>query len=327
MNLKQTAYFMTLVGGLAGLLTWAVVVWLADLLRFEEDQAWIIVTINTMLMGALIGGLTVGFADKWAGEVVARWVLLGILFGVAAGFLSGLLCIPVLDNLIEGNPGSLTDFLGRSLSWLIAGGLIGLVIGLRWFGVNKNRAVHALLGGMIGGFLGGVLFTLVGSINVFFQALAFVLTGMGITLGVTLAPMLLRNGVLQFINSGDPRAQSKRAGHEWILQEGDRQVLGSHEEDSERTFFRRAVQIHIPDAMIFPRHAVLSVENGRFFVEQHPENQGAAGQPMAPLLVRSVNVVDRRELRNDDDLVVGRTLLRFSTRKRPQQPAGYQGRV
>lgn len=314
MSLKQTVYFMTLAGGLAGLLTWLLQAFISDRVEFETQ--WIQVAIDTVLMGALIGGFTIGFADKWTAErLVLRWILVGIGLGMLAGLISGLLYIPVQAALIRGSEGG-SALLGRSIIWLVAGGLIGFVTGMRWFSVNPNRAIHAMLGGLIGGGLGGLIFSLIAAVDEFFSALSFILTGMGITLGVTLAPVLLRNGVLQFINSGDPRAQSKRRGYEWIIQEGDRQVLGSREEDATKTIYRRDVHIHIPDALISPKHAVFHARNKRFFVELHPDNVGSHGQPSLPLQVRNSNVAQRRELKDGDDVIVGRTLLRFYTRKK-----------
>lgn len=323
MSLKQTVYFMTLVGGLAGLICWLIQVLIADYIFFSQEQQWILVTIYTVLMGAMIGGMTVGFADHWTSDrVVFRWVLVGIVFGVVAGLVSGLLYIPILKNIIQSRSGFAVSLVGRSLTWMIAGGLIGFVTGLRWFGVNKNRAFHALLGGMLGGGLGGVIFSLVGSVNDFFQALAFVLTGMGITLGVTLAPVLLRDGILQFISSGDPRAQNKYGSprQEWVLQQGDQYVLGSQGADMTMTMYSRDVQIYIPDAMVAPRHAILFERGKRFYIQQHPDNTGPQGQPLSPLLVANATVVNARELHNGDDLVLGQTLLRFVTRKTAPAP-------
>lgn len=320
MNLKQTVYFMSLVGGLAGLCCWALQAWLSDLafFQFTQENQWRLVTIYTTLLGAWIGGMTVGFADRWTGDrVVFRWVFLGIVLGVVAGLISGVLYYVLVSNLIQTNPQGAVGLLGRILTWLIAGGLIGFITGLRWFGVNKLRAVHALMGGMVGGALGGIIFSLAGS-NEFSQALAFVLTGMGITLGVTLAPVLLRDGLLQFISSGDPRAQNKYGSprQEWVLQDGDHYVLGSQGADATMTMYSRDVQIYIPDAMVAPRHAILFCRGKRFYIQQHPDNRGPQGQPVAALQVGNTSVIGTHELHDGDDLVLGQTLLRFLTRKK-----------
>ncbi len=324
MSLKQTVYFMAIVGGIAGLASWLVQAWLSDYFQFTQENQWVLVLIYTVLMGALIGGMTVGFADRWTSDrVMPRWIFFGVLLGILAGVLSGLIYIPIQTNIIQGGGGTLKNLFGRVLAWLFAGGFIGFVVGLRWFGVNRLRAVHAMIGGMVGGGAGALVFSLAGA-DEFFQALAFVLTGIGITLGVTLAPVLLRDGVLQFISSGDPRAQNKYASprQEWVLQQGDHYVMGSQGAGATMTMYSRDVQIYIPDASVSARHALLYERGKRFFIQLHPDNVGPGGQALAPLLVGNVSVTGPQELRNGDNILVGRTLLLYSTRKKPvQDPA------
>jgi len=325
MSLKQTVYFMALVGAIAGLICWAVQSWLGDLVRFSQTQFTILVTA---LMGALISGMTVGFADKWtADRVVAKWVAVGVVLGALAGTVGGLLYLPILTGIMQSGTSGLGAVLGRPMTWLIAGGLIGLVTGLRWFGINRLRSVHALLGGLVGGGLGGLLFTYLGS-NEFFQALAFMLSGMGITLGVTLAPVLLRNGVLQFISSADPRAQNKYGSpqQEWVVQDGDRFVIGNLGSERNMTVYARAVDVYIPDAMMASRHAVLFANRKRFYIQQHGDNIGPQGQPLSPLQVNNVNVTSTRELHDGDEIVLGQTLLRFVSRKHGTGALQFEGR-
>jgi hypothetical protein len=326
MTLKQTTYFMTLVGAIAGLCCWGIQTWLADFrLGLSQEQFQILVT---SIMGALIGGLTVGFSDHWSSErAVPRWVAAGVVLGALAGFVGGILYLPILTGVVQVNPGGAGSLLGRTLAWAIAGGLIGLVTGLRWFEANRLRAVHALIGGLVGGAVGGALFTFLGA-NDIFQALAFMVAGTGITLGVTLAPMLLRDGVILFISSADPRAQNKYGSpqQEWVVQEGDRFVIGSQGSERNMTIYARAVDLYIPDAMIAKRHAVLVAKAKRFYLQPHPENVGPQGQPLSPLQVNSTNVVAARELHDRDEIIMGQTLLQFSSRKQAaaavQVPAG-----
>jgi MFS family permease len=325
MTLKQTVYFMALVGALAGLGCWALQSWISDFsIGLNQAQFTVLVTA---IMGAFIGGFTVGFADHWtADRIVARWVVAGIALGALAGTLGGLLYLPIL-SMMEANPSGTSAILGRPLTWLMAGGLIGLATGMRWAAVNRLRSVHALVGGLVGGGLGGLLFTFLGS-DEFFQALAYMISGMGITLGVTLAPVLLRNGVLHFISSADRRAQNKYGSpqQEWVVQEGDRFVIGSQGSERNMTVYARAVDVYIPDAMVAKRHAVLFAKGKRFYIQQHPENVGPQGQPLAALQVNNINVTSTRELRDSDEIVIGQTLLRFFSRKQAaavvQEPAG-----
>jgi hypothetical protein len=318
MNVKQTVYFMALVGAMAGLATWAFQEWLTDLVQLSEAQFTVIVTA---LMGALIGGMTVGFSDRWSADrMVLTWILAGAVLGAVAGALGGVGYLGISAALTDT---SSLQLLGRPLTWLIAGALIGCVTGLRWFNVNRLRSVHALMGGLVGGGLGGLVFTLLGS-QEFFQALAFMIAGMGITLGVTLAPVLLRDGVLVFISSADPRAQNKYASprQEWVVQEGDRLVIGSQGSERNMTMYARAVDVYIPDAMVARRHAVMIANRKRFYIQPHPENVGPQGQPLSPLQVNNHNVSSALELRDRDELVIGQTILRFVSRQKSvQSPA------
>lgn len=314
MNVKQTTYFMGLVGAIAGLTCWALQSWISDFARLSQAQFTILVTT---MMGALIGGMTVGFSDHWSSDrVVLKWVAMGVVLGALAGLAGGLIYLPILSSIMQSAGSGTGVLLGRPLTWLISGALIGLVTGLRWFGINRLRSVHALLGGLVGGAIGGLVFTWLGSDEVF-QALAFMIAGMGITLGVTLAPVLLRNGVLQFISSADPRAQNKYASpqQEWVIQDGDRLVIGSQGSDRNMTVYARAVDVYIPDAMVASRHAVLFAKSKRFYIQLHPENVGPQGQPLSPLQVNRANVTATRELRDRDEIVVGQTLLRFVSRE------------
>jgi len=323
MSVKQTVYFMALVGAMAGLGCWAIQSWTGDFVSLDSKTVTVVVAA---IMGALIGGFTVGFADHWSAErVVVRWVGAGVVLGAVAGTLGGLLYLPMLASNLGGR-------FGIPLTWLLAGGLIGLSTGLRWAGINRLRSVHALLGGIVGGGLGGLMFTFFGNRGDVFQALAYMLLGVGITLGVTLAPVLLRNGVLFFISSADPRAQNKYGSphQEWIVQEGDQFVIGSQGSDRNMTMYARPVDVYIPDALIAKRHAVLFAKGKRFYLQQHPENAGPQGQPRSTLQVNGANVTGTRELHDSDEIVMGQTLLRFLSRKQAPgsapRPIGPMGR-
>jgi hypothetical protein len=320
-NLKQTVYFMTLVGALAGLVCWVLVAFLSDVIALP--QRWMGVTIYAAIMGALISGLTVAFADRWTSDkIVPNWVAVAALLGLLAGIVTGLL------NLLAGErlAAVTSDRVVTVTVWLMAGGLIGLATGLRWASVNALRAFHSFIGGLFGGGLGGLVFAQLGS-QAFAQAFAFMLIGSGITLGVTLAPVLLSDGVLQFISSGDPRAQNKYGSprQEWVVQDGDNLVIGSQGAGMTATVYTQDVHIYVPDAMVGPRHAVLFAKNKRFYIQLHPDNAGPLGQPIEPLQLGNDNVVGTREVRDGDEIVVGQTLLRFTTRRKQADYGGEMG--
>jgi MFS family permease len=265
-------------------------------------------------LGLAIGVLTVAFSDRWSGNrVVPRYVMAGGLIGLAAGVLSGLAMLPISSNLGGSQP-----FLARLLSWMLAGGLIGLGLGLRWVTANKMRVVHACVGGLIGGAVGGALFHALGSrVPDLTQALGFVLVGVGICFGVTLAPILLRDGILKFISSGDGRAQSKfgRSGKEWEVAQGDSYLIGSESIDLSRTRYAVGVPVFIPDAAIAPRHALVFGQEGRFYIVRHKDVNNQAGMARYVLRVRGKTVTTSQALNDGDDILVGRTAIKFVSKR------------
>jgi MFS family permease len=314
MSLYQTLYFMSLVGGMSGLLSWAIVR-LVEAFLISQHGAWISDLITTTVLGAFIGGLTVGFSDRYSGNrITARWVISGTLIGLLAGLIAGLIQIPIRNSLGASTPvGTLL------IAWMVAGSFIGLGLGLRWVHVNKMRAAHAYVGGLLGGLLGGLIFTELGSsIADLSQALGYVLVGVGICFGVTLAPILLRDGVLQFISSGDPKAQMKFGNNkkEWELQQGDSYTIGSSSQDNKNmTRYRPDIEIFIPDAAIAGHHAILFGKEGRFYLARHPEIGGPAGLAKYVVRVRGKTVTKSQELSNSDDILIGRTALKFVARR------------
>ena len=301
---------MSLVGALAGLFAWAAQAILVSLLPVDSAP-WAPVLIASSFLGAWIGGLTVGFDDKWSGNrIQARWVAMGVLIGAVAGTVSGALQIPI-RRAVAGSPG-----LSVVLGWLLTGALIGLGLGLRWVSINHTRVAHGMLGGMAGGFLGGVVFgTLSDLIPDVSQAMAFLLTGAGISFGITFAPILLRDAVVRFVSSGDPRAVSKIGKKEWELQDGDNYLVGSESADVSKSRYGRDVEIYLPDATVAPRHARIYGKEGRFFVARHPDTMSEAGLRRYVLRVRDRSVTSPRELQHDDLIVLGRTTLAFIARK------------
>ena len=312
MSLYQTLYYMSLVGGMAGLFSWVLVALVSTVL--VNQPTWVADLASATILGAFIGGLTVGFSDHWSGNRVApRWIVSGTLIGMVAGMIAGLIQIPITNSLEEQSA-----VLTRLVAWMLAGSFIGCGLGLRWVGVNRARVAHAFAGGLIGGALGGLIFAgLAASVPDLSQALGFVSVGVGICFGVTLAPILLRDGVLQFVSSGDARAQSKfgRTKKEWEIQQGDSYVIGSQSQEMTRSRYRPEIDIFIPDAAIAGRHAILLGKGGRFYLARHPSAADQASMARFQLRVRGKTVVTSQELRSSDDILVGRTALKFITRK------------
>lgn len=319
MSLYQTLYYMSLVGGVAGLLSWAVTA-LASAVLPTERYTLLADLIAVVMLGGFIGGLTVAFSDNWSGNrVLPRWVVSGSLIGIAAGLCSWALQIPVASRLSPEAP-----FLARLIAWMLAGSFIGLGLGFRWARVNRARIIHACAGGLAGGALGGLIFLVLGSrVPDLSQALGYMFIGVGICFGITLAPILLRDGALEFISSGDGRAQAKfgLTHKQWELQQGDSYLIGSQSVDLSKTVYRPEVHIFIPDATVAPRHAILFGKQGRFYLARHPDIGNQSGLARFITRVRGRTVTLSQELHDRDDILLGRTALRFTMRNKERSNA------
>lgn len=310
MTLAQRLYFMSIVGGIAGLAAWVLQAIIVSLIP-AGSLVWISVVTAAGLLGGLIGGFSTGFDDRWLGNrIQLRWIAVGTVIGIFAGSLSGAVHLLVTAAL----PGAV--MLSVVLSWILTGALIGVGLGARWLAVNPSRIAHSMLGGMAGGFLGGLVFgTMSDLIPDVSQALAFSLTGTGICFGVAFAPILFRDAVVRLVASGDARVMSKIGEREWEIQDGDSLVIGSKSSDLSKTSYGRDVDIYLPDALVAPRHARLYGKNGRFFVTRHPDIMSEAGLRRFVLRVQDRSITAPYELTDDSLMVLGRTTLMFAAKK------------
>jgi hypothetical protein len=148
------------------------------------------------------------------------------------------------------------------------------------------------------------------------QAGAFVLTGAGISFGISVAPVLLRDAVLHFVNSGDPRALSKLGKKEWAIQDGDSYVLGSQSADLSKSTYGREIDIYLPDASVAPRHARIYARDGRFFVTRHPDVTSEAGLRRFVLKAQNRSITSPFELHDQTLIILGRTTLMFAAKQK-----------
>jgi hypothetical protein len=313
MTSRMRIYFTCLVGAMAGLVCWGIVIVLTKYGLFPQIVNYQDF-LNMTLLGGAIGGLVVGFSDYWAeGAVLPLWVASGVAVGLFVGFLGALFMVAVAPLLPEA-----MGMWRQVLPWALAGQLIGFGVGIRWFAINRHTPLLATLGGMLGAAVGGLIFAAFSSSDSggFVQATAFVLTGVGITTGITVAPQLFSVGVIQFVSSTDPKTYGKARGHEWSLQEGDKLLVGSLSGQHTNTMMRREVELFLSDSAVAQRHAYIFAQNGAFFIQNHDDNMGENGMPLQPLSVWDRPVVGVQELKNGDMVTIGMTLLRFNTKKR-----------
>ncbi len=313
MSVYRGLYFATLAGAFGGLIAWAIGLtgvvllgagslhWLPDTLMLVAFGLVVGMAVYLQLDRALLGrvrGSSVGYGMLFGG--------LGSLVAVAAAFGFERTLAPV------------SPLLYRLAVWTICFSLIALAVGMRWINSNRARVLHTYAGGLVGGLLGGLLFVLFAPHLPAGVALgSLVLAGAGTSFGAGIAPVLVREGMMRFISSGDARAQNKlgKAGKLWDLTAEESYVVGSAMTPQGGTVFQQGADIWLPDTAVAPRHAVLFSKEGRYFIARHPDASGPEGIAKYVLRIKGKTVVCSQELRPADDLLIGRTALRFESRK------------
>lgn len=310
MGLSRSLYSTTLVGATAGLCSWGLLELINPFL-LQQQTAWLVDVVSLGILGAVLGALSAGYCERLSGNPEStRWVFAGAGIGVLSGIVAGAIQIPITANLADE-----ASLITRVLAWVLGGSLIGLGLGLLWVRLNRFRAPYAFVGGLAGGAIGGLLFAGFGRIIPdFAHALAFMFVGTGVCCGMALAPVLLLQGTLEFVSSGDGRAQSKLHESGWELEQAKSYVIGSQSSGPQVTALSAENEIFIPDQAIAARHAILFGRQGRFYIARHPETSGQAGLGKYVLRVRGKTVAASQELRDADDILIGRTALRFVSR-------------
>ncbi len=313
MNAHRSLYFATLVGITGGLLAAVagllIAIPLADSgMRSFPDLA------NLVPFGMVVAVMLFAHFDRvLLGKFRANSIGYGLLFGGVSGVLASLLAYGLRGGIAETSP-----VLYRLSVWALCFSLIGLGIGLRWVKTNRARVFHAYTGGLAGGLLGGLAFVLfTPHVPAGVSMAGLMIAGAGTGFGAGIAPVLVREGLIRFISSGDARAQNKLGKNRsvWDLDMEESYVLGSIPTAQNGTKFQQGADIFIPDAAIAPRHAVVFAREGRYFIARHPDAGGPEGIAKFVLRIKGKTVVGSQELHPTDDLLIGRTALRFESRK------------
>ena len=101
-----------------------------------------------------------------------------------------------------------------------------------------------------------------------------------------------------------------------MIREGDRLLIGNLPAASTVTIFRKEVDLFLSDSEVAHRHAYILCQNGRYYVETHPDNVGPQGQAIKPLEIWDRPVMGIHEIHSGDLILVGQTQLRFEKRHR-----------
>ncbi len=316
MNVFRGLYFATLAGACGGLLAWAAALLISVVLG-SRQQPLLPDAVQLLVFGLFVGVAVYLQLDRaLLGKV--RWSSAGygLLFGGLGATLAAVLSVGLLRSVAPVSP-----ILFRLAVWTICFSIISLALGLRWIKTNRARVFHTYVGGLAGGLLGGLIFVLFAPhLSAGMGMCGLMLAGAGTSFGAGIAPVLVKEGVMRFISSGDARAQNKlgKAGKFWDLSADESYVVGSAMTAQGGTVFHQGAEIWLPDTGVAPRHAVVFSKEGRYYIARHPDASGPEGVAKYVLRIKGKTVVTSQELHPADDLLIGRTALRFESRKAAQ---------
>ena len=314
MSLYRGLYSATLIGTVGGL-TASLLSALASVAFADSGHRWLPDAVTLFVFGCAVAiAVYLYFDTLLLGRIRGASVGYGLLFGGVAGLLAGALSYGLARGI-----GPTAPTLYRIAVWALCFSVIGLGLGLRWARANVARVLHTYAGGLVGGLLGGIVFILfTPHLPAGVAASGLMLAGAGMGFGAGIAPVLVREGALRFVSSGDARAQNKLGKNKtaWDLDVEESYTLGSAMTAQGGAKFQQGGDIYIPDSAVAPRHAVVFSKDGRYFIARHPEAGGPEGVAKYVLRVKGKTVVSSQELSPADDLLIGRTALRFDSRKR-----------
>lgn len=146
---KLRIYYNAIIGGLGGLLGWALI---SVLLRFSTESTGMLF-LKDALLGALVGaciGAAVGSADKLAGSFSLYKARREALLSGGIGLVAGLVGLVIGEIIFLATGGGVWP---RALGWALFGALLGAGQG-RVTGM-PSKGVFGALGGALGGLIGG----------------------------------------------------------------------------------------------------------------------------------------------------------------------------
>lgn len=256
----MTIFLLFLVGGLAGLIGWALVEPSAPKEFYSSEwQRWEV--LFSLITGATIGAALAALSGWYQGSRahMLRGFLLGALLGAVGGLLGlslgGGIAHSIFGPRIFDRPGlSPVVILARTVAFAPFGAMIGLVVGAS--ARSLPRAIQGAIGGLIGGAVGGMTFDFlgasfgsvilamrnesVGEVGQISRAVAMTAIGGFVGLFIGIVERLSRKAWVRL-------EVGRKEGKEWIV-------------DAPRTFLGRSETAHIPlfgDPNIAPMHACI----------------------------------------------------------------------
>ena len=254
------------------------------------------------VLGGLVGlalGSVEGIVSGVRGKAV-QGGLLGLTIGGAGGALGGVLGQIAYGSMGGGlGPNTALQMSIRAFAWMVVGSFVGLGQGVMMQAPRK--IVNGLIGGAIGGFVAGLLF----------DPLADVTRSAADSFGVTLGGDLSRMLGMTIMGScagaaiGLVEEMRKEAwltiiggpltGKQFIIYRSPTVIGSSHKTDI----------CLIKDIAVAPQHTSVEIEGNRYVLTDF----AGAGT------VLNGQAITRQVLQDGDNIQIGGTVLRYSTRE------------
>ncbi len=281
-------YYHALAGASGGLIGW----WIIGSFATQQWDMWLANAFVGAGLGLFISGMIAATDGAVVKRVPQRAARDGAI-GAFTGMLVGVLALIIAQQSFLAVQG---DFLGRALSWMI----LGLVIGGGDYVVSRQarRSVYAALGGMLGGLVGGLFYEALTRLflaqsdnaQVFLSGLGLVIVGACIGGLIPLARQVFSRGELRVL-------QGEQSG--LVREVTDTATIGRYDGND----------LYLPDPGVMWRHAVVHSTSQGFEIRVLAESEYDI--QVGTAIVRPGQV---HTLSHGDHIRVGDALLQFSGR-------------
>jgi len=243
-------------------------------------------------LGALMGlGEGVYYGSK---EKALKSMGIGAAIAVLLGFASGYIAQWLYTSMLTDGSSAIAAAFFRGIGWAIMGAGVGLAVGL--IKPEKKRILFCTLGGLGGGFMGGFLFNFICQITLtgqndtgtFARAIAIVIMGLLIGLGIGLLEQLAKSAWLKVI-------RGEFEGKEYLVF-GGKTSIGNTGKNTIVLF---------KDKLVGPNHCDIILEGNKFVLIDK-------GTPMGTVV--NGQRIGRHILRKGDTIAIGNSVLVFSTK-------------
>jgi hypothetical protein len=312
---RHKLYYMSLLGGIAGLTAWTIGIWLPHLWKHAQQGHAVLECVHFAVIAVTMVGFFAAFFQYQVGRKIGS---LRFLAALAGGLMAGLLSYYVMVKSRAQFSASAYVWI-FTLSWAVNGAFIGLFTGIIRYGLRILRITLSMLGGFIGGAIGAAVLLLCGSYLPYLaHSAGLVFTGSGIALCSAVIVESRVRGRLKYEDSEQQAVRHDLANGGgpgvWPLLSTDRLLLGN--KDKPGRYSNPDVYVHIPDIFLQKNHLWIVGTKGEFYLRAHNDNVDPSGRFMNIAVWddgagRYIEIQKEAKLTHGMRIKVGQTYLRF----------------